>query len=194
MPVHIGEITSDVAAIEDEVKVETPREGERLMARSKKSFVDPETTRSTTGLTGPVPVDDLTVIKGIGSKRARVLNEAGISDFKAVAKASKKRLKELFPRVKGAKLKRWKKRAKRIAKDQRRQKPAPAPTDDLTAVKGIGPVRARVLNEAGVSDFRAFSRTSKPRLRKLFPRLKDADLTRWKEEARYLIHEGDIIV
>ncbi len=54
----------------------------------------------------------------------------------------------------------------------------------LTAVRGIGLRRARVLNESGISDFRTLARASVIRLEKLFPAVAGADLTRWKKEAR----------
>ena len=62
--------------------------------------------------------------------------------------------------------------------------PAPAPTHDLTAIPGIGPARVRVLNEAGISDFRTLTRASVVCLQKLFPRVGGDDLIQWKREAR----------
>lgn len=155
----------------------------------------------------------LTVIRGIGLERARVLDEAGISDFRAVAKASKKRLAKLFPKVEGAELKRWKKQAKGILLEpaevvveerpveerpvEEKPKPEPAegvggqgpepgpvPTDDLAVIGGIGPARVRVLNESGISDFRTLARVSVIRLEKLFPGVAGGELLRWKKEAR----------
>lgn len=135
----------------------------------------------------------LTVIRGVGLKRARVLNQSGISDFTVLAKAGMKRLRKLFPRVKSATLRRWRKEARRIQLETagaEESKPAP---EDLTVIKGIGPARVRVLNEAGVSDFKTLTRASMARLRKLFPRVKGADLTRWKKEAGRVHFEADII-
>ncbi len=148
-------------------------------------------------------LSQLMAVQGLGLRRARILKEAGIGDLGALVKASKKRLMKLFPKTRGGELRRWKKQAKRIrlppaepVVEERPEPepaspvaeteaiPAPAPTHDLTAIPGIGPARVRVLNEAGISDFRTLTRASVVRLQKLFPRVEGDDLVRWKKEAR----------
>ncbi len=61
----------------------------------------------------PAPTHDLAAIPGIGPARVGVLNEAGISDFRTLTRASVIRLKKLFPRVGGDELTRWKKEARK---------------------------------------------------------------------------------
>ncbi len=148
-------------------------------------------------------LSQLMAVQGLGLSRARTLREAGIGDLEALVKASKKRLTKLFPKTKGGELKLWKKQAKRIrlppaepvVEERPEPEPAPpvaenealptpAPTHDLTSIPGIGPARVKVLNEAGISDFRTLTRASVVRLQKLFPRVEGDDFIRWKKEAR----------
>ncbi len=148
-------------------------------------------------------LSQLMAVQGLGLTRARILKKAGIGDLGALVKASKKRLMKLFPKAKGSELGLWKKQAKRIrlppaepVVEERPEPepaspvaetealPAPAPTHDLAAIPGITPAQVRVLNEAGISDFRTLTRASVVRLQKLFPQIGGDDLIQWKKEAR----------
>ncbi|MFV0605380.1 MAG: helix-hairpin-helix domain-containing protein [Niabella sp.] len=96
-----------------------PQKAAPKKAAAKKAAPKKATTKAITKAKEVVAKDDLTKIEGIGPKIAKLLEADGITDFKALSKASAKKLKEVLetagPKFKVHNPASWPKQAKLAA-------------------------------------------------------------------------------
>ncbi len=135
-----------------------------------------------------IAADDLTLIKGIGSKFAAQLAAAGITSFAALADASPEQLAGIIKAPAWQKLDfaAWIAEA-RVWKQQPR-----AAGDDLLRIEGIGPVYAAKLRTAGITTFAQLAATDEAPLSEIIqaPAWRQVNYGEWREQAR-LAAAGD---
>lgn len=132
--------------------------------------------------------DDLTRIRGIGPKYARLLNENGIHDFAGLAAADAGRLQAIVNPgpMQQINFESWKAQAVALAG-------APvAAGNDLTVLEGIGPVYAGKLRERGIATFADLAATDEATLADIIsaPAWRRINYGEWIDQAR-LAAAGD---
>ena len=156
----------------------------------------------------PEPRDDLTIIEGIGTKIAELLDGQEIRTFAVLAETSEDRLRTILsdggPGFRLADPTTWPRQARLAAnrdwerlqqfKQQLRggvrrpAEPKPVPKDDLTIIEGIGEKIAELLNRSGILTFAGLAAASDEQLRGILreggPSFQMADPTTWPRQAQ----------
>ena len=161
-------------------------------------------------------VDDLTQLAGIGPKAATALAAAGITTYAALAQANEPQLRHALHEadmVPPANVGTWPMQATYAAKgdwqglmkhNQKASKAgaraakskaeaAPAASDDLAQLSGIGPRIASILSAGGVTTYAQLEHTSTEKLREIIAAsgaLPPPSLDTWPTQASYAVR-GD---
>lgn len=115
--------------------------------------------------------DNLSRVKGIGDVYKYRLYHAGIYTWWEVARSDPQTLRAATQAYPSSNVEEWPEQARILAEKHGRMHAiytGPMP-DDLTKIKGIGPVGAQVLNRAGICTFEQLLGVTVDELKELFP-------------------------
>jgi predicted flap endonuclease-1-like 5' DNA nuclease len=115
--------------------------------------------------------DDLAKIKGVGHAYKQRLYQAGIYTWRQVAETDVETLRAAARANQGANVEEWPAQARALAEKYGRQDATYTgpPPDDLTRIRGIGPVNEEALYRAGICTFEQLANASPQELRSLLP-------------------------
>ncbi|GIV77092.1 MAG: hypothetical protein KatS3mg050_1486 [Litorilinea sp.] len=136
---------------------------------------EPSSPRSTERATVPPRTDgypdDLAKIKGVGHAYKQRLYQAGIYTWRQVAETDVETLRAAARANQGANVEEWPAQARALAEKYGRQNATYTgpPPDDLTRIRGIGPVNEEALYRAGICTFEQLANASPQELRSLLP-------------------------